>query len=168
MHQEGQTAVSYDFAFPLVAKAGNGRRMVVPISSAFGEQNWLELVNTLQQNITVDVDFYSEDGSLADTQQLELSAYEQRHFNASTKLSAGEAGHVVITPNTPNSVIAQSMFYFRDDAGSISAMYGSQARQASSRMVFGSYNRFLAMNNWLRISNASANEVELNTFGQWS
>jgi hypothetical protein len=46
------------------------------------------------------------------------------------------------------------MFYFRDiETGSIEAMYGAEARETLGRIAFGSYNRFLGMENWLRVAN---------------
>lgn len=157
----GQTVEGYDFAFPLVAKAGSGARLQMPISARFGEQNWVELANTLPVEMVVHVGFYGADGSLLHEEQLGLLAFEQRHLNASSYLEVGEIGSVILTPNSVNSLLAQSMFYLRDSSGSIEAMYGSQPELATARSVFGSYNLFLNMESIARLMNPTDEELSL-------
>jgi hypothetical protein len=49
------------------------------------------------------------------------------------------------------------MYYFRDaSTGSVQAMYGVQAHEAMGTNIVGSYNLYLGMENWLKISNTSS------------
>jgi len=147
---------SYSFAFPLIARAGTGRTVQVPISKQFGEENWLEVVNSLDHEVSIDVRFLSAEGGLLAQKKLVFSPHAQRHFNASELLGEHSYGIAEITSSLPGAAIAQSMFYFRDpQTGRLDAMYGSQAREALTRAVFGSYNLFLGMENWLKLVNSS-------------
>lgn len=150
----------YHFAFPLTARAGNGRPVHLPISREFGETTWVEIVNTTASSVGVTVTFFDSVGT-ATTQSHTLPARGQVHLEADASiLDPGERGFVTITPNQPNSVIAQSMSYFRDQTtGSIRAMFGIGSREALGTKNNGSYNLFLGMENWLTISNVTATGV---------
>lgn len=152
----------FRFAFPLISRAGTGRTVNMPISNQFTEQNWVEVINTLDREVQVHVRFLNTQGELLDQQQQVFPPFGQHHFNATRLLQAGESGIAVVSSSAPNSLISQSMFYFRNAyTGSIDAMYGSQAREALSRVVFGSYNLFLDMENWLKVVNTSASEKQI-------
>ncbi|MCC6221831.1 MAG: hypothetical protein IT291_11385, partial [Deltaproteobacteria bacterium] len=161
----GQAATAFDFAFALEAKAGNGREMNIPISHKFNEDNWIELINVLDHPTKVLVRFFNADGVELWSSEVELAGHAQQHLAAfgDGLLARGETGVAVIQPTAPNSIIAQGMYYFRREAdGSIAAMYGSQAREAHARPLFGSYNLFLGMENWLKITNTGEEEGEVN------
>ncbi|MCB0344025.1 MAG: hypothetical protein KDD66_02865 [Bdellovibrionales bacterium] len=149
---EAETA--YTFAFPLSAHAGTGRPIFLPTSRQFGETNWIEVVNTSASATSVTIEWYDSDGSLKLTQFINLDPHAQLHFQADgTILDSGERGHVRITPTVANSIIAQSMLYYRSSSGSIQAMSGVQAKEALGSEYSGSYNLWLNMENYLTISN---------------
>jgi len=150
----------YNFAFPLVAKAGSGRTMYAPISNSYSAQNWLEVVNTLAESASAIVKFYNSAGMLLETKNLTLAPYAQEHLNASALVQPLESGTVEIIPSHRNSIIAQSMYYFRRAAdGSMAAMYGSQAREPMGNRLSGTYNLFLDMLNTLRLINPTSSDV---------
>ena len=155
----GGTPTRYFFAFPLLARAGNGRPQSVPISNGGGAENWLELINALDESVSVGLRFYDSHGMLRGEDALNLGPHSQIHIHASRFLNEGQSGVVLITPSKPNSIVGQTMFYFRDSLGSIEAMYGSGIRESFGRSFFGSYNRFIGMQNWLKISNVSSGAV---------
>ncbi|MCB0323093.1 MAG: S8 family serine peptidase [Bdellovibrionales bacterium] len=158
---QGIAPSAYRFAFPLVARAGNGRQQLLPISRQFGESNWVELVNTLEIAVPCELTFWSNDGVALRNEQIELAPHAQQHFDASALLEAGQSGMVSVNPQVPNSIVTQSMFYFRDSNGRIEAMYGSQAREAAIGKLAGSFNLYLGMQNWLRVANPSSNPITI-------
>ncbi len=152
----------YSFAFPLVARAGSGRTLIAPISTQFDESNWVELVNTSPAQVTADITFVDENGATVGSSRTVMPANSQAHFQASRLLAPGRSGSVIIRASRPNSLIAQSMYYFRDaQSGSVVAMYGSQANEILGRAIFGSYNLFLGMQNWLTIGNNSNSAAQI-------
>lgn len=153
------TAGSYQFAFPLLARAGNGERVHLPLSRQFGEDNWVEVVNTKNASVPVTISFRDKNGSQVFVQTVTLPPFAQRHFYATAYLPSGQIGSARITPDTSNSIIAQSMFYFRNSTGSMLSMYGSQARESIGTDLNGSYNLYLNMDNWLKISNTTNSSV---------
>lgn len=149
-----------DFAFPLISKSGASSAISVPLGSTFNAQNWLEVVNSGSATGNVYVQFYDANGTLLHQEPLSLAPYAQRHIDATGILGAGALGMAVITPSGSARAVAQSMLYFRDQTtGGIQAMYGSQARAASTSTVNGSFNLFLGMENYLKLSNTSTQAV---------
>ncbi len=152
----GFAPTNYDFAFVLLAKDGNGEKQHAPISVGGGAANWLELINTRNETVRVSLSFFDNTGTLLNAQQADLGAYAQQHFNAGAFLAAGQSGIVEISADKPNAVVGQSMFYFRDaSTGGIQAMYGSSLRESLPSSIFGSYNLYLGMFNWLKLTNIS-------------
>ncbi len=155
----GQT---YAFAFPLIAKAGNGRSTMAPLTSTLGASNWLEVVNTRNIQTPILLEFFRSNGTLVGFESLTLGARSQLHFQASALLGPEQTGFARITPTGSNSIISQSMVYVRKPiTGAIAAMYGSQAREALAGEFFGSYNLFLGMANWLKIFNPAATPIQV-------
>jgi hypothetical protein len=153
-----ETPPNYAFAFPLRAESGRGQTLWVPISSGAGATNWLEMVNAGASEAVVAVEFYNNYGEKVLETYEAIPAYGQKHLEASAVLAAGVSGAAKIVPaSTTSKIIAQSMFYFRNESdGRIEAMYGSQAKPASGNAQrVGSYNLYLNMFNWLRIFNTS-------------
>lgn len=152
----GYAPSQYKFAFPLTAKHGSTEAVYAPISSRLNEFNWLEVVNIKDQEIRVGISLYSSQGRLLDSLDAVLPPNSQHHIDAASFLASGEVGYALVKPNIPKSIIAQSMFYFRDlGTGSVTSLYGSQARPLSGCSQTGSYNLFLGMENWLTVSNSS-------------
>ncbi len=148
----GSPPSGYFFAFPLSAHPGNGQRVALPTSRQFGESNWVEVANIKNAPINVNITFYNEDGVGAGT-SFQLAAHSQLHFPVDDqRLANSTRGFVEIDSDTINSLIAQSMFYYRDSAGGIRAMYGIEQREPLGVGFNGSYNLFLGMENWLSLS----------------
>lgn len=144
---------TYSFAFPLLGRAGTARAVYAPISNGAGGENWVEITSTGADTDEVRVQFYSNADGLQHNQTLNLPAYSQVHISASQYLAPGASGSVVVESKSGGPIIAQSMFYFRDGAGSIMSMYGSQSREALGLEMFGSYNRYINLVDWLRLFN---------------
>jgi len=158
----GQVASNTNFAFPLLAKAGNGETMVVPLTTTVNAQNWLELVNTRNDSTSVTVNFYRNNGTLMATETANLAAKAQVHYEVNSRLGNDSIGFAKIIPTEANSIISQSMVYVRNSAtGSINAMYGSQAREALTNSIYGTYNLNLNMYNWLKLINPTGTALSV-------
>jgi V8-like Glu-specific endopeptidase len=151
----------FDFAFPLIASVG-GNNLNVPISSMARIQNWLEVLNFGGGTAVVTVRFFDQQGVEISSETAKIHPQAQQHFNASAALGPDKVGSAEITA-PQGSIAAQSMYYFRSssDDGGIETMYGSQAREASSDTLSGSYNLFLGMFNYLKLINTSANTLRV-------
>jgi hypothetical protein len=152
---------AYKFAFPLSAKLGASDPIYVPISNKFGESNWIEVVNILDQTVQAAINYYSIDGRLLESADAYIPGNAQIHFNASAQLASGETGYAVVVPSTPYSIVAQSMGYLREQAtGSVTSVYGSQARRAVPCVQSGAYNLYLNMQNWLLVANTTNDTIK--------
>lgn len=152
----------YSFAFPLLAQSGNGENAYAPLTTTVNSKNWLEVVNTLDEVATATINFYLSNrtnAELIDTQSIALAPRSQIHFDVNAKLGNAKLGYVEILPGTSNSLVAQSMVYtFDEGTGSIANMYGSQAREALGNELFGSFNLYLGMFNYLKLINVSSTD----------
>jgi hypothetical protein len=54
------------------------------------------------------------------------------------------------------------LFYFRSSAtGSVTTLYGSAARETFGKELYGSYNLFLGMYNWLKLTNTQDEPINV-------
>jgi len=156
----GQVPTAFSFGFPLFAKPGNGAKQVIPITGDTSAQNWVEVINTLDEEISVQINFYDQNGQLRDSLAPNFDPHAQIHFNASSRLEPGTIGSVELIPSVKEAVVGQSMYYFREPSkGNILAMYGSQLKEPLGSELFGSYNLFLNFKDWLQVVNASSSTV---------
>jgi hypothetical protein len=152
---------AFKFAFPLSAKLGQSDPVFLPVSRKFGESNWIEVVNILDTSVGATINYYASDGTILESLDAFINPNAQLHFNASERLPEGGTGFAMIIPKEPRSIIAQSMGYLREAAsGSVTSVYGAQARRAVPCVQSGSYNLFLQMENWLLVGNPTNNFVE--------
>lgn len=154
----GAVPTGYEFALPILSRAGNGRAQRVPVSTGGGAENWVELVNTRESPTPVTIEFFGNNGALLGGESFQLGAFAQRHFNAGAVLGPNASGSARITPGAANAVVGQSMFYFRSATGAVSSMYGTPLREPLGSPLIGSYNLFLGMYNWLKLTNLRSTE----------
>ncbi len=151
---------SYAFTLMHLARQGNGNPQYLAISNATDSANWIEITNVLNQSVSIGVEFYDSTGSLLQEQTIQLDAHAQRHLSVDSILSANTSGAVKLAPQTANSIIAQTMFYFRDTGtGSINSVYTAIAKEVFGPTITGSYNLFIGMANWLRLINTTDNSL---------
>ncbi|HMO16454.1 MAG TPA: Ig-like domain-containing protein [Oligoflexia bacterium] len=149
----------FKFALPLIARLGQSDPIFLPISRKFGETNWIEVVNILDQPVGATINYYASDGRVLESVEALIPANAQLHFHASSHLQEGGSGFAMIVPREHFSLVAQSMGYLRESqGGSVTSVYGSQARRAVPCVQTGSYNLYLGMQNWLLVGNPT-NEV---------
>ncbi|MCC6933014.1 MAG: S8 family serine peptidase [Deltaproteobacteria bacterium] len=159
---DSQTAVTgqYSFAFPLFARSGSGEKQYLLVSNKNGDDNWVEIVNTKNVSSPVEFILRASTGKLIKRFTFNLAPRSQRHINVSRMLSADSIGTAEVNAGRANTVIIQSMHYFRDAAnGLIKAMYGTQGRETNTNSLVGNFNLFLDMENLLRISNTTSDQV---------
>lgn len=159
----GASVSSFDFSFPLVAERGNGRTLVAPISIVDKQENWVEIANTLTRPVLVGIEVISSNGDLLSSQETRLLGHQQLHINAAAILSASfvEDGYVRVSSSRAESLLVQSMNYYRDTEGGITSMFGSPGAEALGESIRGSYNLFLGMGNWLALTNTHQTAVEV-------
>jgi hypothetical protein len=145
----------FDFAFPLYARSPLDKTWV-GISSGGGGQNWVEIQNVLNSEIRVTITAHANTGVQTSSQTIRLAPRSGIHLEASPMVPNGLSGALEIESDTPESIIASSMFYFRDGLGRIEAMYGTQGGETVGGVRWGSWNLFLQMSNWLRLFNTSS------------
>ena len=152
-------ATAYHFAFPMSARAGIGRTVHLPVSGATEEDNWLEIASSVSRNTSVEIGILGAGGEEVWVETIALSPFAQRHIDASSLLRAQGFTHgsAVIRPSEENSIVAQSMRYFRSASnGSVTAMFGVGMIEALALDLVGSYNLFLDAENWLVLTNTTA------------
>jgi len=157
----GFASSGFKFAVPLSSKLGQSDPIFMPISNKFDQANWIEVVNILDKEVGASINYYSQSGEILESIDAVIKPNSQLHFNASTALPVASSGFAVVVPFEPYSIVAQSMGYMKEpNTGSITSVYGSQARRALPCAQSGSYNLFLGMENWLLVANTTNVSVE--------
>jgi len=147
---------AFDFAFPLRTGSGSTSTIVVPLGSTFAVQNWLEVLNASDSANNVAVTVFNANGTPVGSQTMSLAARSQVHINVNGVLGDQALGYARVATQSGLPVVAESMFYYRDSGtGSITAMYGSQADTSLQSSKRGSYNLFLGMENYLKLTNTT-------------
>lgn len=171
----GQVPETYNFAFPLDARAGNGDKQYALISndvgSCWSQTNWFEVINVREKPITAHLTFRGKDGEKIDQTSYLLDPMSQYHFNASALLDKGQNGTVILSASDPGSLIAQSSVYYHDCADNIlQAGYSAPARIPGQDVQAGTVNTFLGMNNILTLISTTKDEtalvLEVRSFGE--
>ena len=151
----------YSFAFPLSARPGSGAVSYIPISKQFDEDTWLEVANTTASDVSVSVVLYDSAGTELDSSTVTLAPYSQQHILGSQNLASGDSGYAKVDSSVANSLIAQAMYYYKNVDQGIDSMYGLPAKESIGSSLAGSYNLFLEMDNWLRITNTSSSNTDI-------
>ncbi len=172
----GQEAQSYNFAFQLEAKAGNGDKQYVPITNRSGscwlQTNWVEVMNVREKDVTATLIFRDDVGAEVARQTITYAPRAQFHFNASALLDKGKRGSVEISASDPASLITQSSVYFHDTCGSnlLQSAYASPGRIAGQDVQAGSFNTNINMKNELNViateQSSTTATIELRSQGQ--
>ena len=160
--EKGQVPSNYRFAFPLIAKPGNGDTMNLSLTTAGNEVNWLEIANVADSATTVTANFYSESGELLSSRSVQLSPFETYPFDIHSLLPANAYGFAQISGSNASSLIAQSMvYYIEDSTNRMAAMYGTDGVVSRKGTTYGSYNLFLEMEIILRVTNPGNSSMSL-------
>ncbi len=162
----GQIPDTYNFAFPLDARAGNGEKQFAPISNLVGgcwsQTNWFEVVNVREKPVTATLVFRDGAAGKIESTTASFEPMTQYHFNASALLEKAERGSVEIKASDPGSIIAQSAVYFHDCAANLlQSAYASQARIPGQDVQAGTFNTFLGIKNILTLIGTTDEEIEL-------
>ncbi|MDD2943504.1 MAG: hypothetical protein PHC51_11140 [bacterium] len=162
-YAEGSNFNNYDYSFSLPATTGAIRTIYAPISISDVSENYVEVANMLDEETNVQLKFIDADGYTLATNNIAMPALSQRHFPTMGLLSGdSNTGYVAITPSTPNSVVAQSVFYYRDRTSrAMETAYASVAREAYGKKLYTTYNMFLGMDNMLRLMNLSTEQNDV-------
>ncbi|MCB0323395.1 MAG: hypothetical protein KDD69_07465 [Bdellovibrionales bacterium] len=153
---------SYTFAMPVFAKNPSGDAQFMPISNQSGDcwtqTNWVEVVNTSSSTVNAELLFRDAAGLTFSTTTTTLAPRSQFHFNASMMLENknSDVGVVRVSADTAESLIAQSVVYFHDCRRNLlQTAYNIQSNTPNDVPLIGSFNRFLAQENELRVYGVS-------------
>ncbi len=160
---KGNSTSNYSFAFPLLPSAGGAAEQWVSISSGGGGDNWIEVINTANSNVSGSLTLYDNAGRIVfhNPNALRLNPRQQKHFHASNLLPGGMSGAAKIKFNKAGALVSQSMFYFFKPTGSVAAMYGVPGTTPDSGKLVGAWNMHLNMYNWLRVFNTTSAAQEI-------
>jgi len=155
---------TFDFANGAHAKAPEPGCQSVQISSGGNADNWLEIANASSSPLVVDV-FINTNGVInaSPTQTLTLSSYAQQHIFMNTFVPSGSSGVATVCPqDATRSVLLESMFYFRNDTGSVLSNYAVQGSDGQCVVGYVSYNTFLSQSSFFRAATAGECVVDMN------
>ena len=114
-------------------------------------------MNSLGEAIHASVECWNKEGNLLNTWSLNLASYSQEHLLLSSLLSANNYGLCKVTSGIVNSLIVQSMTYYKNpNTGALITTNAVQHREVLNNGLVGSYNLFLNAENKLQLYNATS------------
>ncbi len=152
-----QATPTFESAVHIEGLHGTGEEIWLPLDTRNGSAI-VELSNSTNANITVDVTFRSSTGATEDTQAIGLPPYGTIHLVADEILST-EIGSATIDGSSTGSVIAVGMHYSRDAELSLVNSYAVLAREPNGSALRSSYNTFLGQSCDLLLVNSTAGSV---------
>ncbi len=167
---------TYNFAFALDARAGNGSSQLVPISNlvgggaqCFSQSNWVEVINVREVPVQAAIEFRRENGDVITDGGVILDPKSQFHFNASAFLDKNTRGVAEIRSNDLGALVVQSLVYFHHcSKNEIETGYAVQGRIPGQDVQQGAVNTSLGMSNELYLLAALSSpediSVTLRTF----
>jgi len=152
----------FDFSTSSDASVGVAGCQYASVSAGAGGENWLVISNLSDSEASVNVELTSGGASLAGFPAvLNIPAKGQAHISASNELSGGAAGIATVCSVSGSSLNVESNFYFRDaEAGNVSSAYTKRSEEGvCGDTAVASYNTFLGLNNWLRLTGVGSGEI---------
>lgn len=146
----------FSAAFQLEGGLGNSSRQTAPLDTRYGATSVVEVSNTKEHSISVQVEFYGKEGDIVQTLSLTLAPHAVRHIIVNDILGQDRRGVVAVQSSGKEGVIAVVMQYSRDALRGLTGMYGIQAKQALGSVLRGSYNTYLGQESELLLVNSSA------------
>ena len=122
-------------------------------TSCFTQTNWLEVVNTTEDTVRADIEYYSNTGQLLDADSTNIAPHAQSHFNASALLESSNrsSGVAKISANIADSLIVQSSVYYHHcEENRLETAYAVEGLLPKALPLTSSFNRFLKMENELQ------------------
>lgn len=132
---------SFASAMQIEGRKGNGEMIGVALDTR-NKFTALEIGNTAETAIGVDVVFYSEDGTELDSRHLSIDGYATVHIIVNEILD-NALGAVTLDSDTLTSVVAVAMHYGKTASSGLKYAYGLPAKEAFGDTLTSSYNTFL-------------------------
>lgn len=139
-------------AFQLEGVKGTGETQFLPLDTR-GSSSILELTNTLDRSVDVEVRIRKEDGKSLFRKTMTIQGKASFHLITDTILGEGERGLASIDGKAANSIAAVVMNYARTPNGGISNIYGISAEVPRGSVKRGSYNTFIEQESELILIN---------------
>jgi hypothetical protein len=160
LYDNAGSADSFDTAFQLEGMYGSGEELLAPLDT-IGRTAVVELMNTLDESITVDVTVVGGSGAAF---TLTLPPHGSYHYIADTVLGKSAQGYVALRGSKRNSLAAVAMEYSYRSDGGIDNMYGLPAEPAMSMQALrSSYNTYLSQDSWLVLVSPVAQTARVST-----
>lgn len=148
LYDNSRLTNSFATAFQLEALKPSGERLVMPFQTDPRQMSILELANTSEQTIEVEIELLH---GQTWTGTVVLQPRETRHLILNSIIGDSTSGMVAVKSNRLNSLVSVVMQYKRFNDGKIAYMYGVAGKQALGDLVQGSFNRHLSQDNELVI-----------------
>ena len=159
----GSTDAVFNFAFSLQPSTGSCSLPPLFASTIGNARNWLEVANTSSETQSTTITVYDSLGRLQHTETFSLNPFGQQHIFLNQHLAPESVGSVRIAceENAENALLAQSMFYGRDNSETDSirwayAVQDSLSPSTSNTRLIGGGNTFFSAANWLRLLSVDA------------
>ena len=149
----------FDSALQLEGVVGSGQLLTVPLD-AENSSSVLEMANTLNEELKVEVIIYAASGGSAlHHQTYKLKPHATFHLITDSILRGGQ-GIAIIKGNKITSIIATAMQYGRTETLGINTVYGIQASEPLGTIMRGSYNTYLKQGCRLLMANPTDHVVK--------
>lgn len=162
----GKVAKTYNYAFTVDARSGNGDQQFVPISTNTGtcwsQSSWVEVVNTREKPVNVKLRFRDSAGQIFQTSEATFAARSQFHYNGGILLAKNERASVELSANETAALLVQTLVYFNDcKTSKLQTAYASAGRIAGQDAQVGTFNSYLGIKSLLNIINGKVNNETL-------
>jgi len=162
----------FSFAFPLQAVAGTcqGSPLFASSMGSIFTQNWLEMANTNEFDVSINVRVKDRFGALLRDQAVLIPSLRQHHIYLNEIIDpdgTGNVGTVEVSCEDPsNQILAQSAYYGSHNSMNTAWAYAVQSKtgqtaREGSQLSFP-MNTFLGMGNWIKIAEEDGLATGLN------
>lgn len=152
---------SYNFAFPVQALPGSAATQIVPLTLASGIKEVVEIANFSAKGGDVELSIFDSSGKqIGSKLKVSIGSNAQQHLDVAELLGTRSSGTLVVQPlNNLAAYSAVTSFYRNPESGGLLTANRTEAKKSYGMELGGSYNLYLGMTNWLRISNPLRTKV---------
>lgn len=155
-------ASDYTFAFGQTSSGGSGSENFVAITNLESQFGYFEVANTLDTSVRLFTKWYTANGLKMGEQAYRLRPKGILHIPAYQLLPTSTTGTLILSSDAQQALVGQMAVYeHRDDFVELTTVEHSPLSAGIGTDLFGSYNLYLGMSNWLRVFNLSSNKTSL-------
>ena len=160
----GAEPQDFAFAISLATRPGAPTDQITVISNREGQcsiqSSWVEVANVTSSPVDATVTMYDRDGAQLQNTMVTLAAKSQMHLNGNLLLEAGSFGSARIVSSVPNALLSEGSVYYQNCRSlNVETAYSVPAISSARDAQFGSFNRFLGMQNDMIVISATNSTV---------